>query len=68
MGNEMILYLEDRGKTFIARTDPRTHARVGNRIGVAINIDNLHIFDADSQVSLAYDFKQQQAQENVAVK
>ena len=59
MGNEMIIYLEDRGKTFIARTDPRTRARVGNRMGVAFNIDNLHIFDADSNLSLAYDYKQQ---------
>lgn len=67
MGNEIILYLEDRGKTFIARTDPRTRARVGNRMGVALNIDNLHIFDAESQLSLAYDFKQQQQPEGASV-
>jgi len=60
MGNEIILYLEDGGKTFISRTDPRTHARVGNRIGVALNIDNMHIFDADTQLSLAYEYKQSQ--------
>lgn len=62
MGNEIILYLEDRGKTFIARTDPRTHARVGSRLGIALNIDNMHLFDADSQLSLAYEYKQQQAE------
>jgi len=62
MGNEIILYLEDRGKTFIARTDPRTRARVGNRMGIAMNIDNLHVFDADSQLSIAYDYKQQAAE------
>jgi multiple sugar transport system ATP-binding protein len=61
MGNEMILYLEDRGKTFISRTDPRTQARVGQRLGVALNIDNMHVFDADSNLSLAYEYKQQQA-------
>ncbi|MBK8032337.1 MAG: sn-glycerol-3-phosphate ABC transporter ATP-binding protein UgpC [Anaerolineae bacterium] len=60
MGNEIILYLEDGGKTFISRTDPRTRARVGNRIGVALNIDNMHIFDADTQLSLAYEYKQAQ--------
>ena len=60
MGNEIILYLEDGGKTFISRTDPRTRARVGNRIGVALNIDNMHIFDADTQLSLAYEYKQSQ--------
>lgn len=60
MGNEIILYLEDGGKTFIARTDPRTRARVGNRLGVAFNIDNLHVFDVDTNLSLSYDYKQQQ--------
>jgi len=57
MGNEIILYLEDHGKTFIARTDPRTQARVGKRIGVAMNMENVHIFDVDNQHSLAFDYK-----------
>jgi multiple sugar transport system ATP-binding protein len=60
MGNEMILYLEDKGKTFLARTDPRTRARVGGRLGVAFNIDNLHVFDADTNLSLSYEYKQDQ--------
>ncbi len=59
MGNEMILYLEERGKTFLARTDPRTQARVGQRMGVALNLDNLHVFDADTELSITYDHKQQ---------
>ncbi len=59
MGNEINLYLEDHGKTFIARTDPRTRARIGNRIGLAFNVDNMHLFDADTNLSLAYDYKQQ---------
>jgi len=62
MGNEMILYLEDQGKTFIARTDPRTQARVGQRIGVAFNMENMHLFDADSQASLMFEAKQGQAE------
>lgn len=59
MGNEMIIYLEEGGKTFIARTDPRTKARIGGRMGVVINTDNLHIFDTDTQLSLAYAAKQE---------
>jgi len=59
MGNEINLYLEDQGKTFIARTDPRTRARIGSRIGLAFNVDNLHLFDADTNLSLAYDYKQE---------
>ncbi len=65
MGNEMIIYLEDQGKTFIARTDPRTGARVGHRLGVVFNMDNVHLFDADTQASLMFEFKSQQANERV---
>jgi multiple sugar transport system ATP-binding protein len=61
MGNEMIIYLEDGGKSFIARTDPRTKARVGARMGVVLNLDNMHLFDIDTQLSLSYDFKRDQA-------
>jgi multiple sugar transport system ATP-binding protein len=59
MGNEMILYLEEQGKSFIARTDPRTQARVGQRLPVAIDTANIHLFDADTELSLSYDYKQQ---------
>jgi multiple sugar transport system ATP-binding protein len=61
MGNEIILYLEDGGKSFIARTDPRTGARVGNRLGLVFNMDNMHIFDAQSETSLAFDSKKTEA-------
>jgi multiple sugar transport system ATP-binding protein len=65
MGNEMIVYLEEGGKNFIARTDPRTSARVGGRMGVALNMENIHIFDADTQLSAAYEHKQESAKERV---
>lgn len=61
MGNEMILYLEEGGKTFIARVDPRTEARIGGRLRLMLNIDNMHLFDADTEVSLSYEFKQEEA-------
>ncbi len=57
MGNEMILYLEEAGKSFIARTDPRTGASVGHRLGLALNMENVHMFDAETELSLAYDSK-----------
>ncbi len=59
MGNEMILYLQDdKGKTYIARTDPRTSARIGARMTFTLNLDNLHIFDTDTLLSVAYEQKQ----------
>ncbi|MBE2183641.1 MAG: ABC transporter ATP-binding protein [Anaerolineae bacterium] len=58
MGNEIILYLEEAGKSFISRTDPRTQAAVGHRLNLALNMDNVHLFDADTELSLAYEYKQ----------
>lgn len=58
MGNEMILYLEENGKSFIARTDPRTNARVGARLDAVVNVSNLHVFDRKTELSLAYEYKQ----------
>ncbi len=58
MGNEMIIYLEEGGKSFIARTDPRTDARVGGRLDVVVNLDNMHIFDRETEISLAFEHKQ----------
>jgi multiple sugar transport system ATP-binding protein len=60
MGNEMIVYLEEGGKNFIARTDPRTTARIGGRMGIVFNMANMHVFDADTQLSLAYEHKQEE--------
>jgi multiple sugar transport system ATP-binding protein len=48
MGNEMIVYFECEGKTFLGRLDPRTQARVGMKMGTAFNMSNMHLFDADT--------------------
>ena len=53
----MIIYLEAGGKNFIARTDPRTGATVGHEMGVTFNLDNMHIFDSNTEQSLAYESK-----------
>jgi len=61
MGNEMVVYLEERGSNFISRMDPRTRSRVGQRMGVVFNLENMHLFDVDSKLSLAYDYKTAEA-------
>lgn len=58
MGNEVIIYLEKDSKNFIARTDPRTQAQVGGELGVTFNLDNVHIFNTDTGISMAYEGKQ----------
>jgi multiple sugar transport system ATP-binding protein len=52
MGNEKILYLEEGGKTFIARVDPRTDVHVGQRIQVVMDVLNMHLFDVKTQKAL----------------
>jgi multiple sugar transport system ATP-binding protein len=53
MGNEIFLYLITRDdKQFIARVDPRVHVASGDNIELAVNMDNAHIFDPKTEVSL----------------
>jgi multiple sugar transport system ATP-binding protein len=52
MGNEKIIYLEEGGKTFIARMDPRSAASVGQRIRVAIDVSNIHLFDKRTEKAI----------------
>ena len=52
MGNETFLYLISDKHSFIARVDPRSRARVGNRVTVAANLDRLHFFDPQTQQAI----------------
>ncbi len=54
MGNEKIVYVEEAGKTFLARMDPRTAASVGQRIRLAVDTGNIHLFDAQTEKALEY--------------
>jgi multiple sugar transport system ATP-binding protein len=52
MGNEVLVYLLVGKKQFIARVDPRTSARVGNTLDVAFNMDNIHMFDRQTEQAI----------------
>ena len=49
MGNEVFLYLLTGQKTFIARVDPRTRARVGMETEAVLNMNNMHAFDLQTE-------------------
>jgi multiple sugar transport system ATP-binding protein len=49
MGNEIFVYLLSGNKQFIARFDPRTQARVGHELQVALDMDNIHLFDRQTE-------------------
>jgi multiple sugar transport system ATP-binding protein len=52
MGNEVQLYLTSGEHSFVARVDPRTKARMGERLLVVFNMGNMHLFDPDTEESI----------------
>ena len=52
MGSETYLYLTVSGNNLIARVDPRSTARVGDTIKIALDPNRLHFFDKDTEESL----------------
>ena len=54
MGSETYLYLKADGKegNVIARVDPRSTSRTGDTIKVAFEVNRLHFFDKDSEITI----------------
>ena len=53
MGNEIFVYLNVGDQNMIARVDPRTSFRVGDQIKMAINMDNMHLFNKETEQAVA---------------
>ena len=52
MGNEIFLYLLVGENTFVARVDPRTNFKIGEKVEVAFNMDNFHLFDPETEQAI----------------
>jgi multiple sugar transport system ATP-binding protein len=52
MGKEIYVYLLTGKKQFIAIMDPRTRARIGSRMDIAVNMDNTHLFDRETEKAI----------------
>jgi len=52
MGNEIFLYLVSGKNTFVARVDPRSKLTVGSQASVALDMDSMHIFDAETEEAI----------------
>ena len=52
MGNETFLYLISSGNTLVARVDPRTTFKIGEQVEVALNMDNFHLFDPETEQAI----------------
>ena len=49
MGNEIFLYLISGDHDYVARVDPRTDYGMGDTVTMAFNMDNMHIFDKETE-------------------
>ena len=49
MGNEIFLYISSGENNLVARVDPRTECRMGDRTQVVINMNNMHLFDPETE-------------------
>ncbi|MBN2046066.1 MAG: ABC transporter ATP-binding protein [Anaerolineales bacterium] len=53
MGNEIFVYLNTGNHSgYIARVDPRSHYQFGQDVRVAFNMDNIHIFDNETEEAI----------------
>jgi multiple sugar transport system ATP-binding protein len=53
MGNEIIVFLQAGDQSFVARVDPRADMRPGDKIKMIFNVDRVHVFDQETEKSLA---------------
>jgi multiple sugar transport system ATP-binding protein len=52
MGNEIQLYLTNGDHNFVSRVDPRTRVSMGDEMQVVLNMENMHIFDRESEQAI----------------
>jgi multiple sugar transport system ATP-binding protein len=49
MGNEIFVYLKAGEHSFVARVDPRSRYRVDDEVQMVFNMENMHIFDTETE-------------------
>jgi multiple sugar transport system ATP-binding protein len=52
MGNEIFLFLKSGEHEFVARVDPRTKASSGDEMQLVFNMENMHIFDRETEQAI----------------
>ncbi len=52
MGNEIFLFLKSGKHEFVARVDPRTRAKIGEQMELVFNMENMHIFDQETEQAI----------------
>ena len=52
MGNEIFVYLKTGEQVFVARVDPRSRYNVNDKVQVVFNMNNMHIFDQETEQAI----------------
>jgi len=52
MGNEINVYLKTGNNSFVARVDPRSRYTIDSDVQVVFSMDNIHVFDKDSEQAI----------------
>jgi multiple sugar transport system ATP-binding protein len=54
MGAETYLYIKSGDTNLTARVNPRTTAKIGDKIKLALDVTKLHFFDKDTELSITH--------------
>ena len=52
LGAEVYLYFSVSGSNFTARVNPRTTARTGDTVKFALDVDKIHVFDKETELTI----------------
>lgn len=52
LGAEVFLYMVTNGQNITARVDPRSEAKPGDTIKIALDANNIHVFDKDTELTI----------------
>jgi multiple sugar transport system ATP-binding protein len=52
MGNEIVAYLKSGKNSYVARVDPRSDFKFGDKVEAVINADNMHLFDKETEKAI----------------
>ena len=52
LGAEVYLYFDVEGFPMTARVDPRTTARTGDTVKFALDVERIHVFDKETELTI----------------
>jgi multiple sugar transport system ATP-binding protein len=52
MGNEIFVFLKSGDHDYVARVDPRTNFKMGDKVNLTFNMGNMHVFDKETEQAI----------------